>query len=94
MLDAVVIDEQIINHPNNYTEKIRILHSKQKYSFLQNSKGELDQSYAWIEMTCPSTGSVYLIDTCPTFTNALECAKWHRPNEIPVELEYSWISAN
>lgn len=94
MLDAVVIDEQIINHPNNYTEKIRILHSKQKYSFLQNSKGKLNQPYAWIEMTCPSTGSVYLIDTCPTFKNALECAKWHRPDEIPVELEYSWISAN
>jgi len=94
MLDAIVIDTKQINHSNGYTETIRLLQSKQKYSFLQNSKGKLNQPYAWIEMTCPSTGSVYLIDTCPTFTNALECAKWHRPNEIPLELEYLWLSAN
>ena len=94
MLDAVLIDEQKVSHSNGYTETLRLYHSKQKYSFLQNSKGELNQPYAWFEETCPSTGAIYLLDTCPTFTNVLDCAKWHRPENIPSELNYFWLSAN
>jgi hypothetical protein len=94
MLNAKLIDEKTIDHTENYSEIIRIYHSKDKHSFLQNSKGELDQPYAWIEMTCPSTGNVYLIDTCPTFTDAVECAKWHRPELVPSDLVYKWRSAN
>lgn len=94
MLDAVIIDEKHVTHENSYSEIIRIYHTKDKYSFLQNSKGELNQPYAWIEFTCPSTKSVYLIDTCPTFKNAIKCAKWHRPSNIPASLQYIWNSAN
>jgi len=94
MLDAEIIDEKNVNHQNGYEETIRIYRSKTKYSFLQNSKGELNQPYAWIEFTCPSTKSVYLIDTCPTFTDAIECAKWHRPDNVPGSVDYTWYSAN
>ncbi len=94
MLDAVIVDEKTITHENAYSETLRIYKTKTKYPFLQNSKGELDQPYAWIEFTCPSTNSVYLIDTCPTFTDAIKCAKWHRPSVIPLSIDYTWTSAN
>ena len=94
MLDAITVDEKNITHKNGYAETIRIYKTKTSYPFLQNSKGELDQPYAWIEFTCPSTKSVYLIDTCPTFTDALECAKWHRPSNVPGSVDYTWYSAN
>jgi hypothetical protein len=94
MLDAVMVDEKTIKHNGDYEEIVRIYKTKTKYSFLQNSKGELDQPYAWIEFTCPSTKSIYLIDTCPTFTDAIECAKWHRPNNVPDSVDYTWYSAN
>jgi len=94
MLDAVVIDEKTVKHVGGYDEIIRIYQSKTSYPFLQNSKGEMDQPYAWIEFTCPSTKSVYLIDTCPTFTDAVKCAKWHRPGKVPMSVDYKWYSAN
>jgi len=94
MLDAVIVDEKKVTHNGGYEEIIRIYKTKTNYSFLQNSKGELNQPYAWIEFTCPSTKSVYLIDTCPTFTDALECAKWHRPSNVPGSVDYKWYSAN
>ena len=93
-LNAILIDCKIVKHTNEYSETIKLYKTKQKYSFLQNSKGELDQPYAWINLVCPSTGTEYFIDTCPTFTDAVECAKWHRPKQIPMNLEYQWLSAN
>ena len=93
-LGAVEVDKKKIKHTESYSETIRLLKTKERYSFLQNSKGEENQPYAWIEMICPSTGTTYLIDTCPSFTDALECAKWHRPKNVPSSVEYLWQSAN
>jgi len=93
-LDAIKVDEQIINHANNYSETMILYKTKSKYSFLKDSKGNTNVSYAWLSMNCPSTGSNYLIDTCPTFTDVLECAKWHRPNQINSKIPYFWQSAN
>lgn len=93
-LDAIKVDEQIIHHANNYSETMILYKTKSKYSFLKDSKGNTDVSYAWLSMNCPSTGSNYLIDTCPTFTDVLECAKWHRPNQINSKIPYFWQSAN
>jgi len=94
MLNSELVDEKNIFHTKDYSEKLRLYRTKEKYSFLQNSKGEANQPYAWIEMTCPSTGNTYLIDTCPLFTDVVECAKWHRPEVVPNNLDYAWISAN
>ena len=94
MLGAVEVDSKDVVHANGYIETIKLFKTKEKFSFLQNSKGELNQPYAWIQMVCPSTGNTYLIDTCPSFKDAVECAKWHRPETVPSSIPYVWQSAN
>ena len=71
-------------------EIINLYKTKESYSFLQDKNGHMNVPYAWTEMTCPSTGQTYLIDTCPTFTSALESMKFHRPKFVPIEVEYNW----
>jgi hypothetical protein len=93
-LNAIEVDKQVVNHANGYTEVLKLFKTKERYSFLMNSKGEENQPYAWIGMICPSTGTQYLIDTCPTFKDAVEAAKWHRPERIPKSVPYLWQSAN
>lgn len=93
-LDATLIEEKIVDHENGYSETLRLYKTINKYEFLVNSRGERNQPYAWLEMSCPSTGQVYLLDTCPTFDDVIECAKWHRPKFIPSYVPYIWQSAN
>ena len=89
-LNAILIDSRTINHTNGHTEIINLYKTKESYSFLQDKNGHMNVPYAWTEMTCPSTGQTYLIDTCPTFTSALESMKFHRPKFVPIEVEYNW----
>ena len=93
-LNATCINSKTIKHENGYEELLELYQTKEKFDILQNSKGEFNQPYAWIKMTCPSTKSTYLIDTCPTFTDVVECAKWHRPKMVPTSVNYIWQSAN
>ena len=93
-LNAKLIDERKINHENGYSEIIKFYKTNEKYPFLQDSKGNMNVEYAWTEFTCPSTGQVYLLDSCPTITNSIEAAKFHRPNFVPHNVEYIWQSAN
>jgi len=93
-LGAEIIDKQTIKHTNDYSEGLTLYKTRMSYSFAQNSKGKLNQPLAWIRMVCPSTGAIYLIDTCPLFNDVIECAKFHRPQNIPIELSYLWSSAN
>jgi hypothetical protein len=93
-LGAVKVDEQELTHANGYVETLKLYKTKERYAEAQNSKGQENQPYAWIEMKCPSTGQTYLIDTCPTFNDVVECAKWHRPTGVPMNLNYIWQSAN
>ena len=93
-LNATLIDEREINHENGYSEIIKFYKTAEKYPFLQDSKGNTNVEYAWTEFKCPSTGQVYLLDSCPTITNSVEAAKFHRPNFVPHDVEYIWQSAN
>jgi len=93
-LDVKLIDERLVLHENGYSETLKIWQTKSKYPFLVDSKGNQNQPYAFIEMICPSTGQTYLIDTCPSFKDAVECAKWHRPKFVPESVPYVWQSAN
>jgi hypothetical protein len=93
-LDAALVDTKDISHKNGYTETMSLYKTKESYSFLVNSQGEENQPYAWLQMVCPSTGQSYLIDTCPSFTDVIECAKWHRPSQVPSSVPYKWQSAN
>jgi len=93
-LGATLVDEKKVDHANGYSEELKLYKTKETFSYVMNSKGDFDQPYAWLSMVCPSTGQNYLIDTCPTFTDAVEAAKWHRPKNIPMDIPYVWQSAN
>jgi len=93
-LDAKIVDEKNIYHSNDYSEILRLYKTNESYDFLVNRHGENNNPYSWLEMSCPSTGQIYLIDTCPTFNDVLECAKWHRPKFVPNSVPYIWQSAN
>lgn len=109
-LGAYLVDEQIINHGNQpiynlegkptiigykeYKETQRLYKTKLSFSWANDSKGNRNVPLAWNEMTCPSTGQTYLIETCPSFTNVVDSAKWLRPKFIPIDTPYVWTSAN
>ena len=90
MLNAVCIDEQVIEHSNSYSETLKLYKTKESYPFLQDHHGNMNQPYCWSEMTCPSTGSTYLIDNSAAFDDAVEAAKFLRPSFIPMDLDYNW----
>ena len=94
-LNASLVDEKHITHFEGYTETIRLYKTKERYTFLQDRNGKMNQPYCWSEMVCPSTGSTYLIDNSADFTCAIEAAKFLRPSFVPMELTYQWaLSAN
>lgn len=93
-LNAVVVDEKEIKHSSGYSETVRLFKTKQQYPILINMLGENNQPYAWLELKCPSTNSIFLIDTSAHFTDAIEACKFHRPQQIPSELKYDFNSFN
>ena len=93
-LGAVLFNEEVIAHKNGYLETVRLYHSTEKYSFLIDSKGNENNPYAWLELTCPSTGTKYLQNTFADFKTATEACKFHRPEGVPMDLIYMWNSAN
>lgn len=93
-LNAQLADEKTIDHSSGYSEIVRIWKTKKTYSFLSDINGNTNQPYAWLELKCPSSGSIFLIPTSPHFTDAIEACKFHRPQEIPMELKYDFKSFN
>jgi len=93
-LNATIVDEKTLNHSSGYTEVVKLWKTKEKYSFLANIDGELNQPYAWLDLTCPSSGTKYLIPTSPHFTNAEDACKFHRPQTVPMELKYDFKEFN
>ncbi len=75
---------------NKFPEHIRLWKTNQSFSFIADMNGNMNQPYAWLEMECPTTHSKYLIDTSAHFTNAFEAMKFHRPQSVPIDLEYDW----
>jgi hypothetical protein len=93
-LDAKVVDEQKIEHSSGHVETLRLWKTNKSFEFVNDINGNTNQPYAWLEETCPSTGSVYLIDTSAHFENAIDAAKFHRPQFIPTELKYDFNEFN
>jgi hypothetical protein len=93
-LGAEVVDTAELKHTSGHREKVRLWKTKKTFEFLADINGKLNQPYAWLEETCPSTGSVYLIDTSAHFTSALDASKFHRPQLIPEELRYDFTQFN
>jgi len=75
-------------------EIVRLYKTKEKYSFLQDRNGNTNQPYCWSEMTCPSTGSTYLLENSADFDCAIEAMKFLRPSFVPMDVDYSWKSFN
>ncbi len=93
-LGAEVVDTCILQHANGYSETHELLRTKDKYSWASDGEGNSNVQLAWQKMVCPSTGTVYMIETKPTFNSALESAKWLRPSNVPTSVPYLWQSAN
>jgi len=93
-LNAEVIDTKVFNHLSGHKETQKLWRTKNVINCLVNDKGEQGEYMSWYEITCPSTGTVYMLDTLPTFKKVDECAKFHRPSQIPKELEYNFTQFN
>jgi hypothetical protein len=91
-LQAYVVDEQELVHENGHKEIVRLYKTKQKYSFLQDHLGNTNVPYSWTYMKCPSTGTEYLIDTSSAFDNVIDSVKFHRPQLVPMDMDYKWLS--
>jgi hypothetical protein len=89
-LNAILVDEKEITHSNGKVETVRLYKTKEKYEMLQDHLGNTNVPYAWTWFKCPSTGTEYLIDTSSAFDNVLDSIKFHRPQNVPFELDYDW----
>jgi hypothetical protein len=86
MMGAREVDSQDIVHGNGEVETLWLIKTKKKLNTVKN------KPYAWLKRICPSTGTVYMTPTDPDFKTALEAAKFHRPDFVPQELDYRWVS--
>lgn len=93
-LDAKVVDEKTIEHSSGHVETLRLWKTNKTFEFVNDINGNTNQPYSWLEETCPSTGSVYLIDTSAHFNDVIDAAKFHRPQFIPNELKYDFSEFN
>lgn len=93
-LDAKVVDEETLEHSSGHTEIVKLWKTNKKFQFVNDLNGNSNQPYAWMELRCPSTGSVYLIPTSAHFTSAVEACKYHRPQQIPASLKYDFTKFN
>jgi hypothetical protein len=93
-LDAEVIDTHTFHHTSGYNETQRLWRTRSKLDFLADDNNNRGNYMSWYEITCPSTGTVYMLDTRPDFTTVDQCARFHRPAQIPTELKYNFTKFN
>ena len=94
LLEAYEYATETIHHANGEEEVLTLYRTKETFAELQDIKGNEDVPLCWLRLVCPSTGQNYLISTDASFTTPTEAAKYHRPEEVPFELGYSWLSRN
>ena len=66
LLGAEITDTKTIHHANGDVETVELLKTKDTFSELD------DDPLAWVKMTCPSTGTNYLIGVEPQYNDAIE----------------------
>lgn len=93
-LNAEIIDTATLVHDKGYMETVRLAKTKDNYSWAQDSKGNTNVPLAWVNETCPSTGTSYFIPCCPTCQTAEEAIKSARPTRVPKNIPYFWNSAS
>lgn len=93
-LGAKQIDKQTFIHANGEVEEMTLYVTNEKFEEEEDLNGKSPAALAWLKMECPSTGQRYLIPSDSSFKNCVDAAKFHRPSEVPNELEYKWDSRN
>lgn len=66
LLGAEITDTKTIHHDNGDVEIVELLKTKDTFPELD------DDHLAWVKMTCPSTGTNYLIGVDPQYNDAIE----------------------
>ena len=66
LLGAEITDSKTIHHANGDVETVELLKTKDTFPELD------DDPLAWVKMTCPSTGTNYLIGVEPQYNDAIE----------------------
>ena len=66
LLGAEITDTNTIHHANGDIETVELLKTKETFPELG------DDPMAWVKMTCPSTGTNYLVGVDPQYNDAIE----------------------
>jgi hypothetical protein len=66
MLGAETVHTSEITHANGDVETVELLKTRDRFPEIEN------QPFAWVKVTCPSTGTNYLLGVEPKHTNAAE----------------------
>lgn len=91
-LEAYEYDNEVITHGNGDREVLTLYRTKETFKELQDINGKLDVPLCWLRLVCPSTGQNYLISTDASFEKATDAIKFHRPEDVPFDLDYTWNS--
>lgn len=67
--DAVEVDKHIFIHKNGESEEMILYKTKEKFNGEEDLSGNSPAPLAWLKMTCPSTGTKYLIPSDVSFNN-------------------------
>jgi len=92
-LGAKEVDRQTFVHSDG-TEEMILYKTEETFEEEEDLNGNTGVPLAWLRMSCPSTGTNYLIPTDSSFNTAVEAAKFARPSIVPKELDYTWNSRN
>lgn len=93
-LGAKEIDRHQFVHESGELEEMILYKTKEKFAEETDLNGKSGVPLAWLKMSCPSTGTNYLIPSDSSFSNCIDAAKFHRPNEVPTKIDYLWNSRN
>jgi len=91
-LGAKEIDKKSFVHANGEIEEMILYKTDELFAEEEDLNGKSPAALAWLKMSCASTGQNYLIPSDSSFTNCVDAAKYHRPSEVPTEIEYKWNS--
>ncbi len=93
-LGAEVVDEKSFVHANGDIETMQLYKTTEFFNEEEDLNGRSPAPLAWLKMSCPSTNQVYLIPSDGSFNNCEDAAKYHRPDAVPSNVEYTWHSRN
>jgi len=89
-LGATVVDSSQVVHADGSIETIELYKTELEFEGEEDFHGNSPSKLTWLKMTCPSTGTNYLLPSDASFNTALDAAKYHRPSGVDDKLDYKW----